>query len=261
MIRLKVSRSRLVSFFLFYGLAVGPIGTAAAPRVDIAAVPARFKPISLQEFWGLVLAGKEVTGRLVPYRFVLCVLQNADQLVKRSHTASLKLRASRITEGTIKLTKPFRSINEYSPELQDHLRSRKLAKAAYVPFSIEMSNTIVDANLYLNDVVFQREISFQNVDFRGSLYFQGAAFEERAVFKSSHFQGTADFSACLVLAGEMQDAPQGEILRRIGQYVRRWKRWVAVSGVADGNRRMIERKHQCLLCLRHPDSAYFTAHS
>ena len=29
-----------------------------------------------------------------------------------------------------------------------------------------------------------------------------------------------------------QNAPQEEILRRIGQYVRRWKRWV-LSGVRD----------------------------
>jgi hypothetical protein len=30
----------------------------------------------------------------------------------------------------------------------------------------------------------------------------------------------------------MQSAPEREILRRIGQYVRRWKRWV-LSGVRD----------------------------
>jgi len=173
-------------------VAIHPAILRATPPTDNA--PA-YRPISLAEFQNLVLAGKEIRGRLVPSDYIAYVLEHADEnLLKRSPDASLRLTSSKVTDGTIQPERPTREIQTYSEEIRKHLSDGRNTTAVYLALPIEISYTDFGAELYLDDVVIEKPISLDNVDFRQSVYFDRAVFRSGFALRRTRFHEVANFS-------------------------------------------------------------------
>lgn len=156
--------------------------------------PPAYRPISLSEFQELVLAGKEVKGRLVPPDYITYVLESGEDLLRRSPDASLRLNSSKVTDGTIQPKRPTREIQAYAEEIRKHLGDGKNKTVVYLALPIEIYDTEFDAKLYLDGKVIEKLITLDNVDFRQSVYFMGAAFKEPLVLNRIRFRGVTDFS-------------------------------------------------------------------
>jgi len=155
-----------------------PATLQAAPPSDHT--PA-YRPISFAEFQRMVWAGREIRGRLVPAKYIVYVLEHADEnLLERSPNARLRLTSSKVTGGTIQPEKPTREIED--------------KPAVYFALPIEISDTDFDAKLYLDRVVVEKPITLDNVDFRQSVSFQGAAFREQVGLTRTRFRGVTNFS-------------------------------------------------------------------
>jgi len=152
-------------------VAINPAILRATPPTDNT--PA-YRPIRLDEFQKLVLAGKEVRGRLVRSSDIACVLENADEnLLKRAPYAHLWLNSSKVTDGKIQLEKPTR---------------------VYLALPIEITDTDFGAELILDNVVLEKRIDLNKVDFRRSVSFRGAVFRSSLVLQRVRFRRVADFS-------------------------------------------------------------------
>lgn len=176
---------------------------ATATNLTAAPLPERasrsYRKISFAEFRRLVSEGNEVTGRLVPSQYIVCVIENAENLLKQSRSASLKLKSSRVTGGTVRIQNPTRDLTQYPAEVRRHFNEEENKRVVYIALPIEISDTDFDAKLYLNDVVIEHRITLDNVDFRQSVYFQGGVFQQDANMQRVHFHGITDFSRVLPL--------------------------------------------------------------
>lgn len=63
----------------------------------------------------------------------------------------------------------------------------------HIPFSIKISNSIIEGNLDLNNIIFLDEIDFRNTKFSGIIDFSSSEFNKNALFSGSKFND-ANFS-------------------------------------------------------------------
>lgn len=166
-------------------VAINPATLWATPPTDNT--PA-YRPISLGTFLRMVSAGRVIRGRLVPPDYIASVLTNADKNPPKQSPHALRLKFSKVTDGTIRPKSPTR-------EQPDDEKSKG---AVHLALPVDISNTEFDANLYLDDVVIDKSITLDNVDFRQSVYFPRAVFRKPLVLKRTHFRGITDFSHALL---------------------------------------------------------------
>ncbi|MFI5090095.1 MAG: pentapeptide repeat-containing protein [Terriglobales bacterium] len=162
-------------------VAINPAMLRATPPSDNT--PA-YRPISLGTFLRMVSAGRVIRGRLVPPDYIASVLTNADKNPPKQSPHALRLKFSKVTDGTIRPKSPTRE----QPDAE------KSAGAVHLALPIEISDTEFDANLYLDDVVIDKSITLDKVDFRQSVYFRNAVFQKPVVLKRTRFRGVTDFS-------------------------------------------------------------------